>query len=320
MIMQSDRWKRLAEDRVFESDVNPLSGCESSLSESGRWRFTPAISDGIGVQQIPPYLSIIPRVDSGTSAIDSPVRTKSPGTYELKFLIDEGRAADIMAWAREHLEPDPHADSKLGDGYHVNSLYLDTPHFDVYHRADSFRQRKYRLRRYGSEGLVWCELKRKRMGLVRKRRVVVDESDLALRLTSMNEAVWEGDWFRSQLSVQCLRPVCQVTYQRFARMKATDEGPVRLTIDSRLTARLAHEWQVPSNPLDEVSQSNVIPLLGDRRILELKFRAALPLMFRRLVEEQQLQVTSFSKYRTSVEECVPLDWLVGDEMRGTDEA
>ena len=62
-----------------------------------------------------------------------------------------------------------------------------------------------------SHPLVWCELKRKRKGLVRKRRVSVNELDLALRLTSMNEADWEGDWFRSQLDLQCLRPVCQVT-------------------------------------------------------------------------------------------------------------
>lgn len=171
-----------------------------------------------------------------------------------------------------------------------------------------------------SHPLVWCELKRKRKGLVRKRRVSVNELDLALRLTSMNEADWEGDWFRSQLDLQCLRPVCQVTYQRFARMKTTGDGPMRLTIDSRLTARLTHEWQVPSSPLDEVSQPGSIPLLKEQRILELKFRGAMPLPFRRLVEEQQLQVTSFSKYRTSAEECVPLDWLSGDRDRGTDDA
>ena len=156
--------------------------------------------------------------------------------------------------------------------------------------------------------------------VVRKRRVGVDDADLALRLTSMDGADWEGGWFRDRLDQQCLRPVCQVTYQRFARMKATDEGTVRLTIDSRLTGRLAHEWQVPSSPLDEASQPGGIPLLKDQRILELKFRGAMPVQFRRLIEEQQLQVTSFSKYRTSVEGCVPLDWLSGETTRGTDDA
>ncbi len=299
---------------MFEPDMNPLCGCEATLSDSGRWRFAPAISHGTGGHETVPHISLMPQFDLTNSVIEPPARTKSRGTFELKFLIDEDRAAEIMAWARQHLDADPHADPELGDGYHVNSLYLDTPHFDVYHRADSFRQRKYRLRRYGSEALVWCELKRKRKGLVRKRRVSVDEADLAFRLTSMNDADWEGDWFRNQLGVQCLRPICQVTYQRFARMQTTDEGPVRLTVDSRLTARLAHVWQVPSSPLDEASKPAGIPLLEKQRILELKFRGAMPALFRRLIEEQRLQVTSFSKYRTSVEECVPLDWLVGNEF------
>lgn len=320
MIVSSHFWKRSADIRVTEPNLFPpsLNGCEGALSGSGRWRLMSAASQGSVKEAASPLLSIVPSADRADVAV-APAKAKSRGSFEFKFLIDEGRAADIMAWAREHLDADPHADPELGDGYRVNSLYLDTPHFDVYQRADSFRQRKYRLRRYGSEGLVWCELKRKRRGLVRKRRVSVEEADLALRLTSMDEADWEGDWFRSQLDVQCLRPVCQVTYQRFARMRATDEGPVRLTIDSRLTGRLAHEWRVPSSPLDEASQLGGIPLLNDQRILELKFRGAMPLLFRRLVEEQQLQVTSFSKYRTSVEECVPFDWLTGDEAEGTGE-
>ncbi|MEK6257492.1 MAG: polyphosphate polymerase domain-containing protein [Planctomycetota bacterium] len=319
--MPSRFWNRSTDNRVTEPNLLPplLNGGEGVPSGSGRWRLMPVTSQGLGNGAVSPLLSVVPQTDLADIAA-VPARARSRGTFELKFLIDEDRAADIMAWARERLDADPHADPELGDGYHVNSLYLDTPHFDVYHRADSFRQRKYRLRRYGSEGLVWCELKRKRKDLVRKRRVSVDEADLALRLTSMNEADWEGGWFRSQLDRQCLRPVCQVTYQRFARMRATGEGPVRLTIDSRLTARLAHEWRVPSSPLDEVSQPTGVPLLTEQQILELKFRGAMPVLFRRLVEEQQLQVTSFSKYRTSVEECVPLDWLSGDTERGTDDA
>lgn len=290
-----------------------FNGSHGSLSESGRWRLTPAASSSPTGQTASPVLSIVPRSDAAEVATTTP-SAKSRGTYELKFLIDESRAADIMAWAREHLDADPHSDPALGDGYHVNSLYLDTPRFEVYHRADSFRQRKYRLRRYGSEGLVWCEVKRKRKGLVRKRRVSVEDADLTSRLTSMSDADWEGEWFRRQLGERCLRPVCQVTYQRFARLRTTDEGPLRLTIDSRLTARLAHDWQVPSSPLNGVS------LLNGQRILELKFRGAMPVLFRRLVEEQQLQVASFSKYRTSAEECVPFDWLIHDEARGAGDA
>ena len=308
--MQSDRWKRSTEDRVFEPEANPLHGYDSSLSDSGRLRLMPAT---VG-QEMTHHLNRVAQVDLATSATESPTRTKSRGTYELKFLINEDRAAGIIAWAKEHLDADVHADPSFGDGYRVNSVYLDTPHFDVYHGTSKIQQLKYRLRRYGSEGLVWCELKRKSKGLVRKRRVSIEEADLAPRLTSNDESDWEGNWFRSQLHAQCLRPVCQITYQRFARMRATDEGTMRLTIDDHLKAQLASVWEVPSNPLDGIS------LLDGQRILELKFQGAMPVLFRRLVEEQQLQLTSFSKYRTSVIKCVPLDWLSGDTIRGMDDA
>jgi hypothetical protein len=92
------------------------------------------------------------------------------GAFELKFVVDEDRAAAIVDWANRHLEPDPHSDPETGHGYRVNGLYLDTPAFDVFHRNGVFRRRKFRLRRYGSESTIWLEQKRKRRGRVRKRR------------------------------------------------------------------------------------------------------------------------------------------------------
>jgi len=241
-----------------------------------------------------------------------PARTH--GAYELKFLIDDDRAEQIMAWAREHLEPDPHAEPELGDRYRVNSLYLDTAQFDVFHRSNGFGKQKYRLRRYGTESRVWFEQKQKRKGIVRKRRVSVDDADVARRLVHFAEADWNGHWFREKLDKQGLQPICQVTYERFARVKATDEGPIRVTVDDHLTARLADGWNVPTGSLEGVG------LLEDQRILELKFRDAMPALFRRLIETERLLVTRFSKYRTSVEECVELDSLVGGETRSIGDA
>lgn len=239
---------------------------------------------------------------------------KTHGAYELKFLIDDDRAEQIMAWAREHLDPDPHADPELGDRYHVNSLYLDTAQFDVFHRSNGFGRQKYRLRRYGTESLVWFEQKQKRKGIVRKRRVSVDENEIERRLISPPEADWIGQWFRHKLDQQGLRPICQVTYERFARVKATDEGPIRVTVDDHLTACIAAGWNVPSGSL------NGVGLLEGQRILELKFRDVMPALFRRLIETERLAVTRFSKYRTSVEECVSLDELVGEETRSIGDA
>lgn len=235
---------------------------------------------------------------------------KPHGAYELKFLIDEERAQRIMSWARSHLNPDPHAGGEQGDAYLVNSLYLDTPNLDVFHRSELFRQRKYRLRRYGSESRIWLEVKRKRRGLVRKHRVSIDDHRITQHLTEPADTEWDGAWFRQRLDELALRPVCQVTYERFARVGTTTSGTMRLTIDSNLNGCLASAWQVPSGPLNEVC------LLENHRILELKFQVVMPLLFRRLVEQERLLTTAFSKYRTSVEECVPLDWIAGDWIAG----
>jgi hypothetical protein len=239
---------------------------------------------------------------------------KSHGAYEFKFLLDESQALQIADWARSNLDPDPHFDPEFGDGYCVNSLYLDTKYFDVFHRRTGFRQQKFRLRRYGRESTVWFEEKCKRKDFVRKRRSSVDQDEVVDRLVHSAETEWEGIWFRKKIDERGLRPVSQITYHRFARIGTSDVGPIRLTIDDHLTARLAQGWQVPAGSIEG------IPLLEGRRILELKFRSTMPAAFRRLIENHDLRLTPFSKYRTSVEECVPLDCLAGDETRGLDDA
>ncbi len=232
--------------------------------------------------------------------------SKPNGAYELKFLIDEDRASRITEWARTHLDPDPHAGGALEDGYHVNSLYLDTPNMDVFHRSELYQRRKYRLRRYGTDSKVWLEVKQKRKGLVRKHRVSIDDSHIEHRVTGATDPEWDGACFRQRLDEHGLRPVCQMTYRRFARVGITINGTMRLTIDDSLAGCLANGWQVPNRPLEGIS------LLQNQRILELKFQVVMPVIFRQLVEQEQLLMTSFSKYRTGVEECVPLDWIAGE--------
>ena len=53
---------------------------------------------------------------------------------EMKVLVSPARAGQILAWARQHLSPDPHAGGPAGDGYQITSLYFDTAQFDVFHR------------------------------------------------------------------------------------------------------------------------------------------------------------------------------------------
>lgn len=236
----------------------------------------------------------------------SPSLGSARGAFEWKFLVDAEQSRRVKEWAREHLAADPHLEGSLDDGYHVNNLYLDTPDFQTYRRRPYYRRRKFRLRRYGQEAILWLEVKRKHKGQVHKRRVSVDEAEFARQLAQPFDPAWGGAWFRRQLDRRGLRPVCQVTYCRFARVGISATGPIRLTIDSDLFAQGTADWLVPVAPLAGE------PLLAGRQILELKFRDVLPVSFRDLIHQLRLESGAFSKYREGVAACIPLSVLTGE--------
>ena len=86
--------------------------------------------------------------------------------------------AKFLAWARQHMAPDPHVEPSLGDAYRISSLYLDTPALDVFCHRGSAARSKFRLRRYGDESAVYLERKRKKRDCVEKRRVPVLEAEM----------------------------------------------------------------------------------------------------------------------------------------------
>jgi len=94
--------------------------------------------------------------------------------FELKFLVTEAVAAQVVEWAARHLSTDPHAGGSREDGYRVTGLYLDTPGLDIDHGRGSFGHAKYRLRRYDSQTTLFLERKCKVKGRVRKRRTRVE--------------------------------------------------------------------------------------------------------------------------------------------------
>jgi hypothetical protein len=83
-----------------------------------------------------------------------------------------------------------------------------------------------------------------------------------------------------------------VTYDRTARVASTAEGLVRLTLDSNLRATPV---DAPAFAVDAGE-----PFLTGHNILELKYHARVPAVFRRLIEEFALKPQTASKYRLAV--------------------
>ncbi len=209
--------------------------------------------------------------------------------YELKFLLDPARAREVETRARGRLALDPHGDPALGGAYRTTSLYFDTPELDVYRRSPSYRRRKFRLRRYGPSSWAFLERKSKWGDRVEKRRSAVPEAELPLLALPASLANWAGHWFHRRLLRRRLFPACRIVYERTAFVGSCPEGPLRLTLDRRLSGVLTGEWGL--GPVEKG-----LPLLAGQVILELKFRRALPAPFKEIVCDLRLSPTPVSKY------------------------
>ena len=219
----------------------------------------------------------------------SDTRETRASASEIKFLLDEGQAPAIRAWARANLQPDPHGGGPFTDAYTTSTLYFDTRQLDVFNRRSSFGRAKYRVRRYGDATSVFFERKLRQPGVLIKRRTL-DSIDAMQRLEQDEaDAGWVGHWFHRRLLARRLRPVCQVTYDRTARVASTAEGLVRLTLDGNLRAA---SIGAPAFVPDAGE-----PFLAGHNILELKYKARVPAVFRRLIEEFALKPQTASKYR-----------------------
>jgi hypothetical protein len=210
---------------------------------------------------------------------------------ELKFVVEENRADAIRQWMRNELGPDPHGVGVARDFYQTTSLYFDTEEFDHFFKRRSFARAKFRIRRYNGGIMVFLERKMKVNGRVSKRRSHCDVAELTRLYGDGSD--WTGSWFARRLENRKLRPVCEIAYNRTARIGMSECGPLRLTLDTDLRAS-----RIETVQFTNAVNVDVAPGIA---VLEMKYRVYLPPVFKRLIEEFGLSARSHSKYRTSIE-------------------
>jgi hypothetical protein len=221
--------------------------------------------------------------------LDKPV----PGSCELKFIICQDKATQIAKWAQNSLEPDPHTDPQLENSYLVQSLYLDTEGFEIFHSSAPFGEHKFRIRRYGSESCLYLEQKTKKGFRVRKLRTHIGEDELERLQQPPAGAPWDGCWFHDRILEHALRPVCVIAYHRQAYTGQEPSGPFRLTLDSSVAGAASRDWFIGI-------PRHSTPLIPERMILELKYRSALPARLKQLIQDFALSPGPGSKYRTGM--------------------
>jgi hypothetical protein len=209
---------------------------------------------------------------------------------EVKFVVPQAVGEQVRAWARQHLQADPHGTGPFGDEYRTTTLYFDTLDRDVFHRRGSNGRAKYRIRRYDEYDFAFVERKLRRPGLLIKRRTQVPLSTL----TEWRQAAgpWAGQWFARRLSVRQLQPTCQLVYQRTARGIEAGLGPARLTVDTKLGVASVSDVAFGALP--------PVAVLDGHAIVEIKFRGPAPGIFKRLIEEFNLTPQTASKYRLGI--------------------
>ena len=228
--------------------------------------------------------------------------------YEIKYMVTAEQKDRILKAMEPYMEMD-----KFGRST-VRNIYFDTDDFVLARHSiakPDFKE-KLRIRSYAkadSDSTVFVELKRKFDGVVYKRRVGLPEADAMKWMTGSDDpAVMHGlsagssqvtSEIRYFKNMYCgLKPVLYLSYDREAyRMKkgasAADGGTeFRVTFDCNILCR--------ESDLNLRSEAYGTSMLQDGVFLmELKCPGAIPLWMTKILSEENIYKTSFSKYGTA---------------------
>ncbi|MBQ5951148.1 MAG: polyphosphate polymerase domain-containing protein [Lachnospiraceae bacterium] len=217
--------------------------------------------------------------------------------YEKKYRLTRTQQEKLLRRLDGEFVPDVYGN------YLITNLYYDSED-DVLIRTSLDKpvyKEKLRMRAYGvpkADDTVFVEIKKKYRGVVYKRRISRKESE-AVSFLRTGEYPGERDQIAEEIrwmnSRYALRPRAYISYRRLAFAGAADPQ-LRLTFDTEILAR--------AEQLDLKKGSFGTPLLGEDEVLmEIKIPGAYPLWLQRILEEEGLSQTSFSKYGTWYQMC-----------------
>jgi len=210
--------------------------------------------------------------------------------YEEKYLISKDQCAELRKAISRRMEPD-----FFGE-YLVQNLYYDTENWDVIRASAEkpFYKEKMRLRCYDipcNESRVYLEFKKKYRGIVYKRRASIPFNELSCRSVRDIAAMESSQVFREfnfYMKKNSVLEKIYIVYRR-AALAGTDYGDLRVTFDADIRFRLKR--------LDYLNPDDGTLLLPrDKIIMEIKSPGGMPLWMSRLLCENKIFPTGFSKY------------------------
>ncbi len=219
--------------------------------------------------------------------------------YERKFLVPEKKLPNILNGISDYMVADKYCVD--GKYYTICNLYFDNENNDVIRHSVSkpYFKEKLRLRSYDTpqsdSETVYLELKKKMAKLVTKRRASLSLAEANAYIYSNirpktekylnGQVLDEIDYFRKTTNAV---PKIYIAYDRRAFFHK-DNKDIRLTVDFNVITR-RYDLDLTKGIYGE----RLLP--EGMYLLEIKVSDNLPFELCRLLSENEIYPTSFSKY------------------------
>jgi hypothetical protein len=240
--------------------------------------------------------------------------------FEMKYLIDEIKAAGIVRYIRPFLPPDRYSKLQRNGMYPIVSLYIDSPDMQLCRESLTGQKNRFklRIRSYTDEPEYprFFEIKRRINQVIFKSRARVTDADVSILLAggSLPPQGYSTDeqalnQFRFYMNSIRAGPLVLIRYMRQA-FEGAGEGRVRVTFDRELCYKVTEE---PYVRLSGSGWQHHNFTMG-YTILEIKFTGRYPPWLSRLVEDFELEVMPVSKFATSITQACRLGFC-GPRLR-----
>lgn len=219
--------------------------------------------------------------------------------YELKYLVTEVQKEKLLQGMKAHMQEDRYGQSI------IRNIYFDTDNHRLIRRSiekPAYKE-KLRIRSYAQasdDSIVFVELKKKFDGVVYKRRLPMALRDAMDWIEGGKDCPVDTQIAREIQYFQKvygeMHPAVFLSYRRQA-YHARDGSNFRVTFDDQVLCR--RENLSLSAPVYGT------PLLKEGMVLmELKCAGGIPLWMAKLLSQERIYKTSFSKYGTAYQQLI----------------
>ena len=211
--------------------------------------------------------------------------------YELKYLLTPRQTEAVLRGIEPYMQLDRYGRTTIRNVYYDTDSYRLIRHsIEKPEYKEKLRVRSYQLATPDSS--VFVELKKKYDGVVYKRRLSLPESVATdwllgrIDTPTDTQISREIDYFKSFYGG--LSPKMFLSYEREA-FYMRDGGDFRVTFDDNILCRRSD-----ISLCKDAAGYSVLP--PDRRLMEIKCGGAIPLWMVKILSEEGIYKTSFSKY------------------------